>query len=214
MFIYISASCIPVLAKRGIWSFNYSLSCTLLTCPWKPILQFVTSACILRQVSRLSFSTFSSWFEMLAWEISLTKLRDILRKTSDQYKQITPLELHQPDFGQSDGYTSRSRSEATDICLNAWHPLQRFYKPLELRSYTCSSRPASSSVSWISHLNAPVLCLNAPLWHINNFSASFLSLPPSTETSHHIMMLLSDSLSQPPSQASPGTYAYESWFSS
>lgn len=99
MFIYISASCITVLAKRGIWSFNYSLSCTLLTCPWKHILQFVTSACILCQVSGLSFSTFSSWFEMLAWEISLTKLQDILRKTSNQYKQITHTHTHPLNLG-------------------------------------------------------------------------------------------------------------------
>ena len=67
MFIYISASCITVLAKRGIWSFNYSLSCTLFTCPWKHISKFVTSVCIICQVSRLSFY----YFLQLFWNVGV-----------------------------------------------------------------------------------------------------------------------------------------------
>lgn len=47
-----------------------------------------------------------------------------------------------------------------------------------------------------------------------NFSASFPSVSPSIGTSHHIMMLWPDSLSQTPFQASPGPYSCVSWFSS
>lgn len=56
MFIYIFARCITILAKRGIWCFNYSLSCTFLTCTWKHILKFVTSAWIICLISILSLA--------------------------------------------------------------------------------------------------------------------------------------------------------------